>query len=84
MRAYNKIPVIADEAMTGILFLRTTTTQGTGSYPLPPQGWQRRMRLMERQSPLTGPCFLSACTAYSEQLGTYLQDAGVKGEIQYL
>ena len=33
---------------------------GTGSYPEPPQGWQRRMRLTARQNPLKGPCFLMA------------------------
>ena len=57
---------------------------GTGSYPLPPQGWQRRMRLTAKYNPFTGPCFLRACTAYSEQVGVYLHDAGVMGEIQYL
>lgn len=57
---------------------------GTGSYPLPPQGWHLAMRLTASHKPLTGPCFLSACTAYSEQVGVYLHDAGVNGEIQYL
>jgi hypothetical protein len=39
---------------------------------------------MERMRPFSGPCFFSACTVYSEQEGTNLQEAGVKGEIQYL
>lgn len=31
-----------------------------------------------------GTVFFSACTAYSEQVGVYLHEAGVIGEIQYL
>jgi hypothetical protein len=58
--------------------------QGIGSYPLPPQGWQRSIRFRVRTSPFNGPCFLSASTAYSEQVGTYLHEAGVYGEMQYL
>jgi len=29
-----------------------------------------------------GPCFFNASTAYCEQVGVYLQLAGVKGEMQ--
>ncbi len=58
--------------------------QGTGSYPLPPHGWQRNIRLIARYKPFIGPCFFRACTAYSEQVGVKRQDGGVSGEIQYL
>jgi len=40
------------------------------------------MRLAVSQLPLNGPCFFSACIAYSEQVGVYLQLAGVSGEMQ--
>ena len=49
-----------------------------------PQGWQRSIRLTARYNPFTGPYFFKACTAYSEQVGVYLHEAGVIGEIQYL
>ena len=29
-------------------FIKMCKTYGTGSYPCPPQGWQRSMRLTER------------------------------------
>ena len=28
-----------------------------------------------------GPCLISACRAYSEQVGVNLQEGGVKGEM---
>lgn len=59
----------------------STTRQGTGSYPLPPQGWQRRMRRTASQRPLNGPCFWMASTAYCEQVGVKRQAGGVSGEI---
>ena len=37
--------------------------QGTGSYPLPPQGLHLSMRQMARASPFIGPCFSIACRA---------------------
>ena len=49
---------------------------GTGSYPCPPQGWQRNSRLMASQPPLIAPYFCSALIAYAEQLGLYLQVGG--------
>ena len=38
-------------------------TDGTGSYPDPPQGLQRAMRRSVSQSPRTGPCVSSASMA---------------------
>jgi hypothetical protein len=55
---------------------------GTGSYPCPPQGWQRAMRLTASHEPRNAPYFFTASTAYSEQVGVYRQLAGVKGEMQ--
>ena len=43
--------------------------QGTGSYPWPPQGWQRKMRRTASHVPLKGPCLRSASMAYCEQVG---------------
>lgn len=43
--------------------------QGTGSYPWPPQGWQRKMRRTASHEPLKGPCLRSASMAYCEQVG---------------
>lgn len=37
--------------------------QGTGSYPLPPQGLHDKMRFNESQKPFIGPCFLRASMA---------------------
>jgi len=34
--------------------------QGTGSYPLLPQGWHFSMRRMPRYNPLKTPCFFKA------------------------
>jgi hypothetical protein len=42
------------------------------------------MRFIASQLPFSGPYFFSACTAYSEQVGVYLQLAGVRGDMQYL
>ena len=55
---------------------------GTGSYPLPPQGWHRRIRRIARYKPLKGPCLRSASTAYWLQVGVNLHAGGVKGEMQ--
>ena len=38
-------------------------TDGTGSYPDPPQGLQRATRRRVSQSPRTGPCVSSASMA---------------------
>lgn len=53
--------------------------QGTGSYPLPPQGLHLSMRQMARASPFIGPCFSIACRAYSEHVGTNRHEGGVYG-----
>lgn len=42
---------------------------GTGSYPLPPHGLQRKMRFMASHKPFVGPCFLMASMAYCEHVG---------------
>ena len=55
---------------------------GTGSYPEPPQGLQRRMRQMVSSSPFIGPCLRSASMAYAEQVGVKRQQAGLRGEMQ--
>ena len=46
---------------------------GTGSYPLPPHGWQRQMRLMASHNPLIAPCLFIASIAYCEQEGVKRQ-----------
>jgi len=50
---------------------------GTGSYPLPPHGLHLNIRHIAKAIPLIGPCLISACLAYSEQVGVNLQDGGV-------
>lgn len=54
---------------------------GTGSYPLPPHGLHLSMRHTASTRPLIGPCFLSACMAYSEHVGVNLHEGGVNGEM---
>ena len=44
--------------------MKIRITQGTGSYPLPPQGWQRSSLRTVRYSPLKGPCLRKASKAY--------------------
>ena len=39
------------------------------------------MRLIAKNTPLKGPCFWMASIAYAEQVGTNLQEGGVRGEI---
>ena len=55
---------------------------GTGSYPLPPQGWQRARRRKVSHPPFSGPYLRSASSAYCEQVGVNRHDGGVKGEMQ--
>ena len=55
---------------------------GTGSYPEPPQGWQRSRRRIVRYNPLIAPCFLSASIAYCEQVGVKRHEGGFSGDIQ--
>ncbi len=57
------------------------TPQGTGSYPDPPQGWQRRMRFSDSQNPLNGPYFRKASRAYWEHVGVNRQVGGLSGEM---
>lgn len=40
------------------------------------------MRFTASHPPLMGPYFRMASVAYAEQVGTYLHDGGVKGEMQ--
>ena len=54
-------------------------SQGTGSYPEPPHGWQRNRRRTARYNPLKGPCLRMASTAYCEQVGVKRHDGGRKG-----
>ena len=42
---------------------------GTGSYPLLPKGWQRRIRFTAIHPPRAAPYFSIAIIAYSEQVG---------------
>ena len=56
--------------------------QGTGSYPLPPQGWHFASRFTESHSPFRGPYLRSASRAYCEQVGVKRQEGGVRGEMQ--
>jgi len=56
----------------------------TGSYPLPPQGWQRLIRFIPSHIPFQAPYFFIASSAYCEQVGVYLQAIGKKGEMLYL
>lgn len=56
---------------------------GTGSYPCPPQGWQLSILRVPMINPLKGPWMRNASRAYSEQVGTYRQVFGNKGEISH-
>ena len=42
---------------------------GTGSYPWPPKGLQRKILLMASHVPLKGPYLMIASFAYCEQVG---------------
>lgn len=44
--------------------MEVDVSHGTGSYPLPPQGWQRNRRFTASHKPFSGPCFCKASTAY--------------------
>lgn len=57
------------------------SSQGTGSYPWPPQGWHLLIRLMASQAPLSGPYFFNASIAYWEQVGVNLQEGPSHGEM---
>jgi hypothetical protein len=53
---------------------------GTGSWPVPPHGWQRAKRLAANQLPRTAPYLAIASAAYAEQVGVYRHTAGSSGE----
>ena len=63
--------------------VRELENQGTGSYPLPPHGWQRDRRLSVSHPPFRGPYLRNASTAYAEHVGVKRHDGGVKGDMQY-
>ena len=48
--------------------------QGTGSYPLPPQGWQLAILFAASHDPFSGPYFRIASIAYWLQVGGYNRD----------
>lgn len=54
---------------------------GSGSYPCPPQGWQRLMRFMVSQNPFINPYFLNASMLYWEHVGVNLHFGPSTGEI---
>jgi len=56
---------------------------GTGSYPCPPQGWQRLNRFTVSQNPLNTPYFLNASSAYCEQVGVNRHFGPRKGDITH-
>ena len=55
---------------------------GTGSYPEPPQGWQRHILFIVSHSPFNGPCLVIASIAYWLQVGVKRHDGGNKGDMQ--
>lgn len=61
------------------VFLLPYIYYGTGSYPDPPHGWHLRIRRSARYEPFSGPCLMSACLAYSEQVGVNRHEGGVYG-----
>lgn len=61
--------------------LKSDHSLGTGSYPCPPHGLQRRMRHVANNSPLKGPCCRRASMAYWLQLGVKRQEGGVRGDM---
>ena len=54
---------------------------GTGSYPEPPQGWQRIIRLIPIHPPLKIPYFITASTIYWLHVGVKRHAGGVKGDM---
>ena len=56
--------------------VKTLAVQGTGSYPQPPQGWQRISRFSAIHPPFTAPYFDSASIAYWLHDGLNRQDGG--------
>lgn len=75
-------PVVLTVVFVVLQTTRSSKTYGTGSYPLPPQGLQRRILHTVRASPLNGPCFRKACKAYSEHVGVNRQTGGFRGDMQ--
>jgi hypothetical protein len=87
LQKYEKIWLIQKKCI--LCWLRSShinvrvSFHGTGSYPLPPQGWQRKIRFNVNQNPLKTPCFLNASIPYCEHDGTKRQFFGKNGEIAY-
>ena len=54
---------------------------GTGSWPWPPQGWQRAILFSVSQPPFNGPYFFIASIPYCEQVGVYRHEGPIHGEI---
>ena len=75
-------PVVLTVVFVVLQTTRAPKAYGTGSYPLPPQGLQRRILHTVRASPLKGPCFRKACKAYSEHVGVNRQTGGFRGDMQ--
>ena len=67
----------------GILFLWFKEVYFTGSNPLPPQGWQRKIRFSAIQLPLKAPYLFTASKPYCEQEGVKRHDGFNRGEIAY-
>jgi hypothetical protein len=76
----NSAPLFIITFITAITHHSSFITHGTGSYPCPPQGWQRRILFTVSHPPLNKPYFLSACTPYWEQLGVNLHLGPRTGE----
>jgi len=72
---------LPDVFMNNIKVTRHQGDHGTGSYPLPPQGWQRAILFIASHEPLKSPYFLSASNAYWLQVGWQRQAAGNIGDI---
>lgn len=66
-----------------IAFKLEKITQGTGSWPLPPNGWHFLIRRNPIKVPCKKPYFLMACLVYSEQDGVKRQEGGSNGEIPH-
>ncbi len=57
------------------------TPYGTGSTPLPPQGWHLEILFIANHKPLNTPYFFNASAAYCEQVGVNLHLGPITGEI---
>jgi len=62
--------------------LAVAGSHGTGSKPLPPHGWQRKIRRNASHDPRKIPCRVMASMAYWLHVGVKRQQAGNIGEMQ--